>query len=164
VLSGSSSSLHRIMSLDNPTAKMSKSDASPHASIFLDDSDDRCPTIYLGCSRFDAGLMFRCTNALTLVVTCSIAAKIKRAVTDSTPGISFDPESRPAVSNLVSILASATDREPHDVQRRHSPVPCRVCDRPPNRWPTVCRAKLTRNSSVRPQMLSSLLFGPSARK
>ena len=47
VLSGSSSSLHRIMSLDNPTAKMSKSDASPHASIFLDDSDDRCPTIYL---------------------------------------------------------------------------------------------------------------------
>ena len=47
MLSGSSSSLHRIMSLDNPTAKMSKSDASPHASIFLDDSDDRCPTIYL---------------------------------------------------------------------------------------------------------------------
>jgi tryptophanyl-tRNA synthetase len=45
VLSGSSSSLHRIMSLDNPTAKMSKSDVSPHASIFLDDSNDRCPII-----------------------------------------------------------------------------------------------------------------------
>lgn len=42
VLSGSNSSLHRIMSLEKPSSKMSKSDASPHATIFLDDSNDRC--------------------------------------------------------------------------------------------------------------------------
>jgi tryptophanyl-tRNA synthetase len=48
VLAGSSSSLHRIMSLENPTAKMSKSDVSAHAAVFLDDSDDRCARAF-GC-------------------------------------------------------------------------------------------------------------------
>jgi tryptophanyl-tRNA synthetase len=52
----------------------------------------------------------------------SICSKIKRAVTDSTTGISFDPELRPAVSNLVSILAAASGREPHDVRARVPPV------------------------------------------
>jgi hypothetical protein len=53
----------------------------------------------------------------------SISSKIKRAVTDSTPGISFDPELRPAVSNLVAILAAASGREPHDVRARVLPMP-----------------------------------------
>ena len=59
VLSGSSSSMHRIMSLENPRSKMSKSDASSHAAIFLDDSNDRCPPFALCvwssfCHGFDA--------------------------------------------------------------------------------------------------------------
>jgi len=52
----------RIMSLQNPTAKMSKSDPDPHATIFLNDSDDL------------------------------ITKKIKRAVTDSGSEITWDDE------------------------------------------------------------------------
>ena len=119
VLSGSSSSLHRIMSLENPSSKMSKSDDSPHATIFLDDCNDRCPSftfffIFLLLAAMIPSLL---RFALTFFSN-SIYFKIKRAVTDSTLGISFDPERRPAVSNLVSILASATDREPHEVRLR----------------------------------------------
>jgi tryptophanyl-tRNA synthetase len=33
-------------------------------------------------------------------------SNIKSAVTDSTPGISFDPESRPGVSNLLTIWSA----------------------------------------------------------
>jgi tryptophanyl-tRNA synthetase len=53
---------------------------------------------------------------ILIVFIHSINSKIKRAVTDSTSGITFDPQSRPAVSNLVSILASATHRDPHEVR------------------------------------------------
>ena len=60
---------------------------------------------------------------ILIVFIHSINSKIKRAVTDSTSGITFDPQSRPAVSNLVSILASATHRDPHDV-RTLPRVPC----------------------------------------
>lgn len=35
-----------------------------------------------------------------------IKRKIQRAVTDSTPGITYDPVNRPGVSNLITILAS----------------------------------------------------------
>src|SRR5688572_2162175 len=35
-----------------------------------------------------------------------IKRKFQRAVTDSTPGITYDPINRPGVSNLVTILAS----------------------------------------------------------
>lgn len=50
----------RIMSLQDPTAKMSKSDPDPHATIFLDDSDD------------------------------TIMKKVKRAVTDSGSEITYE--------------------------------------------------------------------------
>jgi tryptophanyl-tRNA synthetase len=52
----------RIMSLDDPTKKMSKSDESPHGSILLLDDED------------------------------AIRRKFKRAVTDSGTEIRFDPE------------------------------------------------------------------------
>ncbi len=50
----------RIMSLQNPTAKMSKSDEDPHASVYLSDTDDQ------------------------------ILKKLKRAVTDSGNEITFE--------------------------------------------------------------------------
>ncbi len=68
----------RIMSLKDPTKKMSKSDDSAAGTIFLTDEDD------------------------------VIQKKIMRAVTDSTTGISFDAENKPAVSNLMSIYHHVT--------------------------------------------------------
>ena len=67
------------MSLKRPTQKMSKSDADPMSRILITDSADE------------------------------IRAKIKGAITDSVKGISFDPEKRPGVSNLVGILKHVTD-------------------------------------------------------
>lgn len=67
----------KIMSLQDPTSKMSKSDPNPNGVIsVLDSADD-------------------------------IARKIKRSVTDSGSEIVFDPENKPGVSNLLTILASA---------------------------------------------------------
>ncbi len=68
----------RIMSLKDPLKKMSKSDDSSAGTIMLTDEDD------------------------------VIQKKIMRAVTDSTVGISYDPEKKPAVSNLMSIYHHVT--------------------------------------------------------
>ncbi|MDR1057862.1 MAG: tryptophan--tRNA ligase [Coxiellaceae bacterium] len=70
----------RIMSLQDPTKKMSKSDANPHATIFLLDSPD------------------------------VIADKCKRAVTDSEKEIYFDLEKKPGVANLLTILAAVSGK------------------------------------------------------
>jgi tryptophanyl-tRNA synthetase len=76
----------RIMDLQNPTAKMSKSDDSPMGSLpLLDD-----PAV--------------------------LAKRIKAAVTDSESEIRFDPVTKPGVSNLLQILAAATDREIPEVE------------------------------------------------
>lgn len=65
----------RIMALDDPTSKMSKSSEVPASYIsMLDTSDD-------------------------------IMKKLKRAVTDAGTEIRFDPEEKPGVSNLLSILS-----------------------------------------------------------
>lgn len=62
------------MSLKRPTQKMSKSDQDPKSQILITDTEEE------------------------------IHAKIRGAVTDSEPGISYDPEKRPGVSNLIEIL------------------------------------------------------------
>ncbi|KIW26760.1 tryptophan-tRNA ligase [Cladophialophora immunda] len=69
----------RIMSLKRPEQKMSKSDPDPKSRILVTDSPDE------------------------------IHAKLRGAVTDSEPGISFNPERRPGVSNLVEILRHVTE-------------------------------------------------------
>ncbi|MCP3936353.1 MAG: tryptophan--tRNA ligase [Actinomycetia bacterium] len=45
----------------------------------------------------------------------AIAKKFKRAVTDSDTEVRFDPDEKPGVSNLLSILAACVGREPADV-------------------------------------------------
>ncbi len=65
----------RIMSLSEPTRKMSKSDAEDSYIAVLDPPD-------------------------------VIRRKFRRAVTDSETEIRFDPENKPGVSNLLSILAA----------------------------------------------------------
>ena len=68
----------RIMDLQDPTSKMSKSADSPQGTVkVLDDPKD-------------------------------IERKIKRAVTDNDGEVRFDPGAKPGVSNLLTILAAAT--------------------------------------------------------
>lgn len=69
----------RVMSLTDPTAKMSKDSADDDAGVIrILDSPD------------------------------VIAAKIRRAVTDAEPGITYAPSGRPGVSNLVELLSACT--------------------------------------------------------
>jgi tryptophanyl-tRNA synthetase len=72
----------RIMDLQEPTAKMSK-------------SDDRA-----------AGTILVLDDPVT------VEKKIKRAVTDTETDVRYDPVAKPGVSNLVSILGAATGRTP----------------------------------------------------
>jgi tryptophanyl-tRNA synthetase len=72
----------RIMDLQAPDRKMSKSLDSPQGTVLvLDDPAD-------------------------------IERKFKRAVTDSEAEVRYDPDAKPGVSNLLSILAAATDDDP----------------------------------------------------
>lgn len=64
----------RVMSLTTPTNKMSKSHPNPKSRIMLTDSKS------------------------------DITNKVKSAVTDSVEGITYDPEVRPGVSNLIDLL------------------------------------------------------------
>ena len=65
----------RVMSLQEPTRKMSKSDPDDTFISLVDDPD-------------------------------AIRRKIKRAVTDSDAEIRFDPQNKPGVSNLLSIMSA----------------------------------------------------------
>ncbi|HSR44737.1 MAG TPA: tryptophan--tRNA ligase [Acidimicrobiia bacterium] len=70
----------RIMSLQDPTAKMSKSDADPRGSVLLLDSAD------------------------------TIVKKFRSAVTDSGREVSYDQKKKAGISNLLDILSIYTGR------------------------------------------------------
>jgi tryptophanyl-tRNA synthetase len=72
----------RVMDLQEPTNKMSKSTDSAAGSVGIFED------------------------------TKSIAKKFKRAVTDSDNEVRFDFGTKPGVSNLLSILGAATDSDP----------------------------------------------------
>jgi tryptophanyl-tRNA synthetase len=72
----------RVMDLQDPTRKMSKSEDSPAGTILLMEEPG------------------------------AIAKKIKRAVTDAEAEVRYDPSTKPGVSNLLSILAASTGRTP----------------------------------------------------
>ncbi|MFO1068517.1 MAG: tryptophan--tRNA ligase [Geminicoccaceae bacterium] len=76
----------RVMSLRDGTKKMSKSDPSEQARISLIDDAD------------------------------AIAQKIRRAKSDSFAGITYDPESRPEASNLLTIYAALDGRSRAEVE------------------------------------------------
>lgn len=69
----------RIMSLQEPTKKMSKSDENQKATVYMLDDPKK------------------------------IIKKIKSAVTDSDGIVRYDPIEKPGVSNLLTILSSATN-------------------------------------------------------
>ena len=79
----------RVMDLQSPERKMSKSLDSPQGTVrVLDD-----PAV--------------------------IERKFKRAVTDSGSEVRFDPQAKPGVSNLLAILAAATDGDPVALAERY---------------------------------------------
>lgn len=76
----------RIMSLQEPTSKMSKSDDNENAYITLLDTPD------------------------------TIIRKFRRAVTDSEASVRFDPENKPGISNLMSIYSSVTGKTYDEIE------------------------------------------------
>jgi tryptophanyl-tRNA synthetase len=70
----------KIYDLQDPTAKMSKSSESPAGVVDLLDEP------------------------------AAIAKKIKRAVTDTGTEVRFDPEHKPGISNLLTIMSVLTER------------------------------------------------------
>src|SRR5690606_32748070 len=76
----------RVMSLQDPIAKMSKSDENPNAYIGVLDE----PNV--------------------------IMRKFKRAVTDSDMEIRYDEEKKPGVSNLMSIYSSMTGKSFDEIE------------------------------------------------
>ena len=77
----------RIMSLQDPTKKMSKSDENTRSFISMLDTPKQ------------------------------IEKKIKSAVTDSDDFIKYDPENKPGISNLLAIYASCTGKSMKEVEQ-----------------------------------------------
>jgi tryptophanyl-tRNA synthetase len=80
----------RVMDLQDPTRKMSKSIDSPQGTVLMLDEP------------------------------ATIEKKFKRAVTDNDGDVRFDPIAKPGVSNLLSILAAATDTTPDDLAGQYA--------------------------------------------
>lgn len=77
----------KIMGLQNPEAKMSKSATNLNDVIFLNDSPD------------------------------DIIKKFKKAVTDSDNLVKFDPENKPGVSNLMQIYGAVTNKNNEEIEK-----------------------------------------------
>ncbi len=75
----------RVMDLQNPTSKMSKSSRSELGTIMMLDDP------------------------------AQIARKLRRAVTDSGSEVTYDTAEKPGVSNLLELLAAATGSVPADL-------------------------------------------------
>ena len=75
----------RVMDLQHPGQKMSKSVNSPLGTI------------------------------LVLDPPSEIERKVKKAVTDTDGEVRYDPEAKPGLSNLIELLAAATGRTPSEV-------------------------------------------------
>lgn len=77
----------KIMGLQDPTAKMSKSATNANDVILLEDEPD------------------------------VIIKKFKKAVTDSENKVRFDPENKPGVSNLMQIYSSITGLKMEEIEK-----------------------------------------------
>ena len=77
----------RIMGLQDPESKMSKSSTNPNDVVFLEDEPD------------------------------VIIKKFKKAVTDSENKVKFDPENKPGVSNLMQIYSAITGKKMDEIEK-----------------------------------------------
>ncbi|BBA99355.1 putative tryptophanyl-tRNA synthetase [Actinacidiphila reveromycinica] len=82
----------RVMDLQDPSAKMGKSHAATSGIVYLLDEPD------------------------------AVARKVRRAVTDGEPGVSYDREARPGVANLLEILSACTGEEPGALAERYDGI------------------------------------------
>lgn len=82
----------KIMSLQDPTKKMSKSDPLEKACIYLDDSE------------------------------AVIRKKIASSVTDSDGIIKYDPINKPGISNLLCILSCCTGKDIEILEKEYNPM------------------------------------------
>ncbi len=80
----------RVADLQEPTRKMSKSATSPLGTVLVLDPPER------------------------------VRKKIRSAVTDSSGQVEYSPTDQPGVSNLLSILAAATNAKPEDLADQYS--------------------------------------------
>jgi tryptophanyl-tRNA synthetase len=80
----------RVMDLQEPTRKMSKSISSPMGSIFVTDS------------------------------AAEIEKKIKKAVTDTDGDVRYDWDEKPGITNLLEIYSSFSNETPQAVAERYS--------------------------------------------
>ncbi len=78
----------RVMGLQDPTSKMSKSSTIPNDSIFLNDEPD------------------------------IILKKFKKAITDSENIVRFDKEKKPGISNLISIYSAITGEGKENIEKK----------------------------------------------
>jgi len=79
----------RVMDLQEPSRKMSKSISSPLGTIYLFDEP------------------------------AEITKKIMKAVTDTDGEVRFDPKNKPGLSNLLEIFSSFDGAKPHEVAARY---------------------------------------------
>ena len=80
----------RVMALDDPTKKMSKSASSEQSYIAVSDTPDQ------------------------------IRKKIKNATTDSRKEVHYDPEKKPGVSNLLAIAAEFSGKSIKELEKEFS--------------------------------------------
>jgi tryptophanyl-tRNA synthetase len=80
----------RVMDLQDPTRKMSKSVSSPLGTVLVVDPPEE------------------------------IDRKVRKAVTDTETTVRYDPAAKPGVSNLLELLAAATDDDPVAVADRYT--------------------------------------------
>ena len=80
----------RVMSLQEPTKKMSKSDDNQTATVYLLDTPK------------------------------DIEKRIKRAQTDSDNAVRYDREAKPGISNLMDIFAALTDKSHEEIERAYA--------------------------------------------
>lgn len=82
----------RIMSLTDPTTKMSKSDESDNSRINILDTPEQ------------------------------IRAKFTKATTDSDNKIKFDKANKPGISNLLNIMAACTSTSVSELEKRYTGI------------------------------------------
>jgi tryptophanyl-tRNA synthetase len=80
----------RVMDLQEPTRKMSKSSASPQGTVLVLDPPE------------------------------VLRRKVRRAVTDSGTEVRYDPVTKPGVSNLLELLAAAVGGDPADLAAQYA--------------------------------------------
>ena len=80
----------RVMDLQQPRNKMSKSESSPQGTIDLVDPPE------------------------------AISQKVRRAVTDTDGSLRYDPSAKPGLSNLIELLASVSGRSIEEITSSYS--------------------------------------------